>query len=145
MYTSFFFDYPLGALDPYICMKKPFICYQCGCEITPGRELIVANDYWATLVSRSKSVHDPKHTLLCPECIESLNGGPLGIEELIQKREGYEGTLPPMNLWYIRKNNIKVPLRYILGYFRYFRGLSSGPSMEELKRLWIECRECRFE
>ena len=40
-----------------------------------------------------------------------------------EKKGGYE-VFFPMNIWYVRKNNIEVPLRYILGHYRISVGLA---------------------
>lgn len=126
-------------------MSKPFVCDQCGCSMVHGREIIVNDLEWERLVGLSLSKNDPKNTLLCPECIEALNGGPLDIKQLVKKKGEYE-VFFPMNIWYVRKNNIEVPLRYILGHYRYFERMYRRKNfMSHFRKIWEEDKSREFE
>ena len=89
---------------------RGFCCDQCGKTLTAGHELVLADTKWKELVAKSKSPWEPKFTLLCPECIEELNGGPLALADLLHewKMEGDRRLLGavPMNLWYMREHGM---------------------------------------
>ena len=124
---------------------KPFVCDHCGCNMVHGREIIVNDKEWERLVGLSLSKNDPRDTLLCPECIEALNRGPLDIKQLVKKKGEYE-VFFPMNIWYVRKNNIDVPLRYILGHYRYFERMYRRKDfMSHFRKIWEEDKSRDFK
>ncbi len=101
---------------------RGFKCDQCGKQMVHGHELILSDKKWTELVKRSKSPYEPRFTLLCPECIELLNGGPLKLSELLTTwhRKGKEiiGAVP-MNTWYMREHGMMEKAKpYILSHIR---------------------------
>jgi hypothetical protein len=101
---------------------RGFKCDQCGKQMVHGHELILSDKKWIELVKRSKSPYEPRFTLLCPECIELLNGGPLKLSELLTTwhRKGKEiiGAVP-MNTWYMREHGMMEKAKpYILSHIR---------------------------
>lgn len=88
---------------------RGFKCDQCGKPMIHGHELVLNDKKWAELVKRSKSPYEPRFTLLCPECIEFLNGGPLKLKDLLttwhRKDKEIIGAIP-MNTWYMREHGL---------------------------------------
>lgn len=102
---------------------RGFCCDHCGKQMTPGHELIVADLKWIKIVKKSKSPYEPKCTLLCPECIELLNGGPLKMRDLLHYWHRGDGSLVlgavPMNTWYMRERGLMEEAKpYILNHMR---------------------------
>ena len=104
--------------------KKPFICDFCHKPMIHGHELIINDKFWEELCDRAGSPRQPKDTLLCPECIESLAGRPLTIYDLIIRWKlgrGCTGAVP-MNLWYYRQEGMmKEAEPYIRAHIRCHR------------------------
>jgi hypothetical protein len=97
-------------------------CDHCGGPILPGHELVLRDTKWAEIVKKSKSPYKPRYTLLCPECIEALNGGPLKPRDLL--RWWHHGSYPfigaiPMNLWYYQDRGMMEDVKpFILRHMR---------------------------
>lgn len=121
---------------------RGFKCDHCGKEMIPGREIVLNDRKWADLVKNSKSTWTPKLTLLCPECIEELNGGPLDIKDLVHKKEGdlYIGI--PINFWYMRKRGLPM-FRCIRDNIRYNSGRKRDYTFGIIKtiEIWKKSRE----
>ena len=99
------------------------ICDECGCRIINGRELVLSDSKWDEIVKKSRSQKIPKRTLLCPECIERLNGGKIEFKDLLQVWSK-DKTLAavPINYWYMRLNKMltKENKPYILKHIRLY-------------------------
>ena len=120
--------------------KRGFRCDQCGKELIPGREIVLNNEKWASIVSKSKSQWEPKFTLLCPDCIEELNGGPLKLEDVLQERGGILIGIP-INFWYMRKRGLPM-FKYIRNNLRYhMESDRSHFSRDQMLGLWKWCRD----
>ena len=113
-------------------------CDHCGGPILPGHELVLRDTKWAEIVKKSKSPYKPRYTLLCPECIEKLNGGPLKLKDLLHvwhrgfRKSGSEfiGAVP-MNLWYYRDRGMMEDVKpFILRHMR---------SHEAARKAWENC------
>jgi hypothetical protein len=99
--------------------------------MNPKKGLVLNDEKWEEIVKKSRSKYLPKNTVICPECIEELNEGPLRIEDLV-----HDGRAVPMNYWYMRKHQTGG-LRYILSDIRYW--LRNGMKKEEILDLWKSC------
>ena len=121
---------------------KRFKCNHCGKEIIPGREIVLNDRKWTDLVKNSRSTWTPKQTLLCPECIEELNGGPLEIKDIVHKKEGGLCIGIPINFWYMRKRGLPM-FKCIRDNIRYNSGKNGDHTLGITKtlELWKECRE----
>ena len=117
----------------------PIMCDHCGGPIIKGHELVLNNKKkWAEIVKRSKSQFEPKYTLLCPECIEALNGGPLRLFDLLcvwHKGFRKSGTkfigAVPMNLWYYQQKGMMEKAKpFILRHLQ---------SCEAARKCWNYC------
>ena len=113
------------------------VCDHCGGPMTKGHELVLNNRKWATIVGKSKSPYKPRDTILCPECIEMLNGGPLGLMDLLavwhkgfrKSGDRFLGAVP-MNLWYYQAKGMMEEVKpYILRHFQ---------SCKAARRCWEE-------
>ncbi len=101
---------------------RGFKCDQCGKQMISGHELVLNDSKWAELVKRSKSPYEPRFTLLCPECIEALNGGPLKLDDLLttwyRKNKEIISAIP-INAWYMREHGMMEKAKpFILGHIR---------------------------
>jgi hypothetical protein len=121
---------------------RGFRCDHCGKEMIPGREIVLNDRKWADLVKNSKSTWTPKQTLLCPECIEELNGGPLEIEDIIHKKEGGLCIGLPVNFWYMRKRGLPM-FKCIRDNIRYNSEKKGKFTLGATKtlELWKKCRK----
>ena len=101
---------------------RGFKCDQCGKQMISGHELVLNDSKWAELVKRSKSPYEPRFTLLCPECIEALNGGPLKLDDLLttwyRKNKEIISAIP-INAWYMREHGMMEKAKpFMLGHIR---------------------------
>jgi hypothetical protein len=112
-----------------------------------GHELIIDDEVWAELCERVGSPYSPRHTLLCPECIEELMGRPLTIMDLTIISRGHKGkrVAIPMNLWYYRQSGmIKEAWPYIAASIKHAGPwwISPGGRQVNAKRMqkdaWIK-------
>lgn len=107
-----------------------FICDLCGKNLENSEELVLENNIWDEVCMKIPDrKYIPRHTLLCPDCIEKLLGRKPGVSDL---------KIYPINYWYLRKNGLLKESE-----LRIFKTIKSCPkksksSFSDCKRIWLD-------